>query len=52
MSIISLLLLVLIVMLIFSIPGLGIRHNYGYVPSGVITVAVILLLILLLTGRL
>lgn len=52
MSVTSLILLVLIVLLILSIPGMGIRHDWGYMPSGVITVIVVLLLVLLLTGRL
>ncbi|HXG18709.1 MAG TPA: DUF3309 family protein [Methylomirabilota bacterium] len=46
-----LLLIVLIVLLAGGLPDFG-YHSYGYAPSGLIGVGVIVLLILLLTGRL
>jgi hypothetical protein len=45
------LLIVLIVLLLGGLPNFG-YHSYGYAPSGLIGVGVIVLLILLLTGRL
>jgi hypothetical protein len=46
-----LLLIVLIVLLLGGLPNLG-YHSYGYAPSGIIGVLVIVALVLLLTGRL
>jgi hypothetical protein len=51
MSISMLLIIVLLVLLIGSIPGLGF-HSYGYAPSSIITILLIILIVLLLTGRL
>jgi hypothetical protein len=45
------LLIVLIVLLLGGLPTWG-YHSYGYGPSGLAGVLVIILLILLLTGRL
>ena len=46
-----LLLIVLILLLLGTLPNLGYR-SYGYAPSGLIGVLVIVALILFLTGRL
>ena len=46
-----LLLIVLIVLLFGGLPNWG-YHSYGYAPSGFTGVLVIVLLVLLLTGRL
>ncbi len=46
-----LLLIALIVLLLGGLPNLG-YHSYGYAPSGIIGVLVIVALVLLLTGRL
>jgi hypothetical protein len=46
-----LLLIVLIVLLLGGLPNLG-YHSYGYAPSGIVGVLVIVALVLLLTGRL
>jgi hypothetical protein len=46
-----LLLIILIVLLLGGLPRWG-YHSYGYAPSGLIGVGVIVLLLLLLTGRL
>jgi hypothetical protein len=50
----SLVLLILLILLILGgFPGVGpIPHNYGYYPSGIGTVLLIVLIILLATGRL
>ena len=46
-----LLLIVLILFLVGALPNFG-YHSYGYAPSGLVGVVVIILLVLLLTGRL
>ena len=50
----SLVLLILVLLLIFGgLPNVGpIQHNYGYYPSGLLTVLLVVVLILALTGRL
>jgi hypothetical protein len=45
-----LLLIVLILLLVGGLPHFG-YHSYGYAPSGLIGVLVIILLVLLLTRR-
>jgi hypothetical protein len=45
-------LIVLILMLIGAIPSWGHSRNWGYGPSGGLGLVVIIVLILLLTGRL
>ena len=48
----SLLLLIVLIALLFGgLPRWG-RHSYGYAPSGLAGVLVIVLLVILLTGRL
>jgi len=46
-----LLLIVLILFLVGGLPNFG-YHSYGYAPSGLAGVLVIVLLVMLLTGRL
>ena len=47
----SILLLVLLLLIVFGgLPNLGF-HNYGYAPSGIGGVLLIVLVVLLLTGR-
>jgi len=46
-----LLLIVLILFLIGGLPNFGF-HSYGYAPSGLAGVLVVVLLVMLLTGRL
>jgi hypothetical protein len=45
-----LLLIVLIALLFGGLPNWG-YHSYGYAPSGIVGVLVIVFLVLLLTGR-
>ena len=45
------LLIVLILFLVGGLPNFGF-HSYGYAPSGLAGVLVIVLLVMLLTGRL
>ena len=48
----GLLLLIIVLVLVFGgLPRWG-YHSYGYAPSGIGTVLVIVLIVLLLTGRL
>jgi hypothetical protein len=48
----SLLLLIVVLMLIGSFPTWPHSRNWGYRPSGVMSILAIVLIILLLTGRL
>jgi hypothetical protein len=51
MSLATLLLIVLIVLLIGAIPSWPYSRNWGYYPSGLLGVVVIVVLILALSGR-
>ena len=44
------LLIILIVLLLGGLPGWG-YHSYGYAPSGILGVLLIVVIVLLLTGR-
>ena len=48
--------LILIILLIFlcigAWPGIGFQHSYGYAPIGIGGIILIILVILLLSGRL
>lgn len=46
-----LLLLILVLLIIGGVPQMGF-HQYGYAPSGLATVLLIVVLVMLLTGRL
>lgn len=53
MNLLWLLVILLIVFALLGAPNIGVwQHNYGYVPSGLVTVIVIILIVLLITGRL
>jgi hypothetical protein len=51
MSLATLLLIVLVVLLIGAIPSWPYSRNWGFYPSGLLGVVVVVLLILALTGR-
>ena len=51
MSLATLLLIVLVVLLIGAIPSWPYSRNWGYYPSGLLGVVVIVFLILALSGR-
>lgn len=51
MSIGTILLIVLILMLIGSVPGWSHSKSWGYGPSGLLGLVVIVLVVLLLMGR-
>jgi hypothetical protein len=52
MSIGTILLVLLVLALIGVFPGWGYSSSWGYGPSGIVGVVLLLLVILLLTGRL
>lgn len=51
MSIGTILLIILILMLVGALPTWPHSKNWGYYPSGGLTLVVVVLLILVLTGR-
>jgi hypothetical protein len=51
MSIATLLLIVLVVLLIGAVPSWPYSHNWGFFPSGLLGVVLVVFLILALTGR-
>jgi len=53
MSLLWLLVVILLVVALLGAPGIGsFQHSYGWGPSGVVTLLVIILVVLLVTGRL
>ena len=52
MSVTTILLIVLILILVGALPTWGHSKNWGYFPSGGVGLVVVILLILILTGRL
>ncbi len=52
MSIGTILLIVLILVLIGALPSWPHSQSWGYFPSGILGIVVVILLIMLLTGRL
>lgn len=52
MSLSALLLIVLILALVGAVPVWGYNRSWGYAPSGLVGVVLVILLILLLTGNL
>lgn len=53
MNLLWLLIVVLIVLAVMGVPSVGVfHHSYGYWPSGLGGLIVLVLVILLLTGRL
>ncbi|ROQ20775.1 MULTISPECIES: DUF3309 family protein [Marinimicrobium] len=51
MSVSTILLIILILVLLGALPAWPHSRSWGYMPSGVVGVIVVVLLILLLTGR-
>jgi hypothetical protein len=51
MSIVTILLIIFVLMLLGALPTWPHSRNWGYMPSGGLGLIVIILLILLLTGR-
>lgn len=51
MSIVTILLIIFVLMLLGALPTWPHSRNWGYLPSGGLGLIVVILLILLLTGR-
>lgn len=52
MSILGLILLILLIMILLgSLPAYPYSKKWGYAPSGVVTVLLVILIVLLLMGR-
>ena len=49
--VITILLVILILMLVGVVPAWPHSRSWGYAPSGLITVLVVILLVMVLTGR-
>jgi uncharacterized protein DUF3309 len=47
----TILLVVLVLMLLGAIPAWPYSRSWGYAPSGLLTVLVVILLVMVLTGR-
>jgi Protein of unknown function (DUF3309) len=47
----TVLLVILVLILVGALPNWGYSRNWGYFPSGLVTVALVVLIIMLLTGR-
>ena len=52
MSVGTILLIILILILVGALPNWGYSRGWGYGPSGILGVLVVVLLVLLLAGRL
>lgn len=53
MNLLWLLVVILVIFALLGTPHLGVwQHNYGYGPTGVVTLIVIILVVLLLMGKL
>ena len=52
MSVATILLIILILILVGALPSWGYSRGWGYGPSGILGVLVVVLLVLLLAGRL
>ena len=52
MSLATILLIVLVLVLVGAIPAWPYSRGWGYVPSGIVGLIVVVLLVLLLMGRL
>lgn len=47
----TILIIILILILVGALPSWGYSRNWGYGPSGLVTILLIVLIVLLLTGR-
>lgn len=51
MTISTLLLIILILLLVGAVPSWGYSRNWGYGPSGILGVLLVVLIVLMLMGR-
>ncbi|MDQ0303877.1 MULTISPECIES: DUF3309 domain-containing protein [Ancylobacter] len=48
----TILIVILILILIGALPSWGYSRNWGYGPSGLVTILLVILIVMMLTGRL
>ncbi|MBS7538583.1 DUF3309 domain-containing protein [Ancylobacter lacus] len=48
----TILLIILVLILVGALPSWGYSRNWGYGPSGIVTILLIVLIVMMLTGRL
>jgi hypothetical protein len=48
----TILLVILVLFLVGALPSWGYSRSWGYYPSGLVTIALVVVLVMLLTGRL
>lgn len=47
----TILIVILILILIGALPSWGYSRNWGYGPSGIVTILLVILIVMMLTGR-
>ncbi len=47
----TILIIILILILVGALPSWGYSRNWGYGPSGIVTILLVILIIMMLTGR-
>ncbi len=47
----TILLIILVLILVGALPSWGYSRNWGYGPSGIVTILLIVLIVMMLTGR-
>ena len=48
----TILIVILILILVGALPSWGYSRNWGYGPSGIVTILLVVLIVMMLTGRL
>ncbi len=48
----TVLLVILVLFLVGALPSWGYSRSWGYLPSGVVTIALLIVIVMILTGRL
>lgn len=48
----TILIVIIILILIGALPSWGYSRNWGYGPSGLVTILLVILIVMMLTGRL
>ncbi|MDQ0348430.1 MULTISPECIES: DUF3309 domain-containing protein [Ancylobacter] len=48
----TILIVILILILVGALPSWGYSRNWGYGPSGLVTILLVILIVMMLTGRL
>jgi len=47
----TILLIILVLILVGALPSWGYSRNWGYGPSGLVTILLVILIVMMLTGR-